>query len=233
MWAPIVSQTSITKLQSVQNAALRACTGHTKDTNQRHYHEETKILPIQAYMQMTTSIFREGTRDPSHPLHSALHDPEPDRRMKRTAFDTSYVTMVHGCDREGMEAKEREINKKTIHTAAVTNYLAAREAPPLLQRVPPEVHHSEVQLPREKRRQLAQLRAGKCPLLQGYLHHIGKAESPNCKLCTQVAHDTAHMFRCPNIPTRLTPEDLWREPIRAAQLVSQWEAALAALEEEE
>ena len=92
-------------------------------------------------MQMTCSIFRESTRDPNHPLHSALHEPEPDCHMKRTAFDTSYVTIVQSCNIEGMEAKEREINKKLIHTAAFSNYLAARVAHPLQHRVPTEVHH--------------------------------------------------------------------------------------------
>ena len=147
--------------------------------------------------------------------------------MKRTVFDASYATLVHSCDREGMEEKERERNKKLIHTITVKTQLANRENHPLLDTPPPEINHSEIELSRGKRRQLAQLRARKCPLLRAYLHNIGQADNPICPLCTQAEHTTAHLFVCPNLPTMLTPEDLWRAPKEAADLVSQWEEELA------
>ena len=119
---------------------------------------------------------------------------------------------------------------RTIHTETVSSQMASREAHPLLQRQPPDVSQEELRLPREKRRQLAQLRARKSPLLNQYLHNIGKAEHPNCLLCMQAEHTTEHLFLCQNIPTTLTPEHLWREPIAAAELGSQWEAALALVQ---
>ena len=39
-WAPIASKTNITKLQGIQNAALRCGTGHTRDTNISHIHRD-------------------------------------------------------------------------------------------------------------------------------------------------------------------------------------------------
>ena len=39
-------------------------------------------------------------------LQPDLHGPEPDRNMKRTAFDVSHVTVVHACDPEAWEEKE-------------------------------------------------------------------------------------------------------------------------------
>jgi len=39
---------------------------------------------------------------------------------------------------------------------------------------------------------VAQLRAGKCPLLKSYLHSIGKAESPYCEWCPDEIDDVGH-----------------------------------------
>ena len=46
IWSPLVSSTSIYKLQVMQNAALRTVTGCTQDTIIQHLHDETLILPI-------------------------------------------------------------------------------------------------------------------------------------------------------------------------------------------
>ena len=150
--------------------------------------------------------------------------------MKATAFHSPHLTMMHGCDREGEEEKERIRNRKTIHTETVRAYLDQRDAHPLLQTPAPDVDKSETGLPRASRRTLAQLRARKCPLLREYLRNIGAAQDPSCPLCGHDPHDVAHLFECQHILTRLTPLDLWRNPVGAAALVSEWEAALALAE---
>lgn len=126
---------------------------------------------------MISSQYRESARDSEHPLNKALSNPPPDREMKRTALDTSYATVVHGCDREGKEEEERIRNKKKIHTETVKKVLK-EEQHPLLQQQAPDVNKTEEQLPRATRRTLAQLRAGKCPLLKAYLHSIEAVENP-------------------------------------------------------
>ena len=88
----------------------------------------------------------------------------------------------------------------------------------------------ERELPRTMRRTLAQLRALKGPLLRAWQHDVGAAEDPSCPLCVLGAHTTEHLFNCPNIRTELTPEDLWRCPVQAAELVQQWQAALEAVQ---
>ena len=141
----------MTKLQRIQNAALRVCTGHTKDTNAQHYHDETQVLPIETHTKMITSIYRESCRSPAHPLYDALQDPPPQRDMKRTALDVTHVTAVHSCDAPTEENTRRE-NKKVIHTQTVREHLAGREDHPLLQAKPPKVSSSEQELPRATRR---------------------------------------------------------------------------------
>ena len=183
-------------------------------------------------MKMIASQYRESARHPDHPMNQAISEAEPDRRMKKTPFDLSYTTVVHSCDRENEIEKEIKINQKIIHTATVQEELQQRPLHALLGARPPEVHHTEEQLPRETRRTLAQLRAQKCPLLQEYLHSIGAAEDPSCPLCGLDGHNTAHLFSCPRVRTTLSPIDLWRSPTQAAELVQEWKAALATAEEE-
>ena len=85
---------------------------------------------------------------------------------------------MHGCDREGKETEERIKNKK-IHTEIVKKVLEQEQIHPLIQQKAPDVNKTEEQLPRATRRTLAQLRAGKCPLLKAYLHSIEAKEDPN------------------------------------------------------
>ena len=66
IWLPLSSSTSINKLQVMQNAALRAATGCTQDTN-IHLHDETLILPIDEHLQLHASQFKHKTQHPSHP----------------------------------------------------------------------------------------------------------------------------------------------------------------------
>ena len=151
--------------------------------------------------------------------------------MKQTAFDTSYVTVVHSCANRNEEKKERVRNKNTLHTAFVKQHLDDTPIHPLIGRRPPEVHKSEKSLSRKIRRTLAQLRAMKSPLLKEYLHDIGAEDDPQCPLCRQARHNTVHLFQCPSIPSDLVPIDLWHRPTLVADLLGEWRTALEEAEE--
>ena len=86
-------------------------------------------------------------------------------------------------------------------------------------------------LPRGTRRMIAQLRAQKCLMLKSYLHGIGANATPNCPLCECTEHTCAHLFSCPSVPTELAPIDLWSQPVRAAELINDWDRRSAADEE--
>ena len=164
-------------------------------------------------------------------MHQQAIAHNPEMRVKTTALHTAHVITVQGCAREGEEGKEIQKNKKRIQNTIVEEHLSTIPPNPILIAKPPEVHLFEEELSREARRTLAQLRAGKYPLLQEYLRDIGAAEDPSCPLCGQGEHNTVHLFQCLSIPTNLTPQDLWRRPLQAAELVESWRAALAAAEE--
>ena len=86
IWSPLVSSTSINKLQVMQNAALRTATGCTQNTNIQHMHDETLTLPIHGHLQLHTSQYKRKTH-PLHQLTTYFNTP----RLK-TLFSTTAAT---------------------------------------------------------------------------------------------------------------------------------------------
>ena len=60
----------------------------------------------------------------------------------------------------------------------------------------PKISPSELSLPRETRRTLAQLRTNKSPILISYLHKVDETHhpSPLCKTHPQTTFSTAHIY---------------------------------------
>ena len=71
---------------------------------------------------------------------------------------------------------------------------------------------------------LAQLREDKSPLLLTYLNIIYPATYPSdiCPLCNVMQHNAADLFNCLSLSTDLSTEELWRNPIGAAELLVRW-----------
>ena len=229
IWSPMASPTSINKLQVIQNAALRACTGCTHDTNIQHLHDETNILPIQKHLQLHASQVRQKAQYPSHPLYRYTTHNNPQRLMKPTTFNNSRYTTNIPTDPCTVTTADIKANMRDIHTTIVSQHLAARDNNKILRTHPPQVSSTEENLPRHTRRTLAQLRTNKSPFLLSYLHKIDASThpSPLCPLCSIHEHTTQHLFSCPQIPTTLSALDLWRDPSGVAALLDDWREKLA------
>ena len=93
-----------------------------------------------------------------------------------------------------------------------------------------QVSSTEENLPRHRRRTLAQLRSNKSPFLLSYLLKIDASThpSPLCPLCRIHEHTTQHLFSCSQIHTTLLALDLWRDPSGIAALLDDWREKLAA-----
>ena len=80
----------------------------------------------------------------------------------------------------------------------------------------PKISPSELSLPRETRRTLAQLRTNKSPILISYLHKVDETHhpSPLCPLCKTHPHTTDHLFNCTHLYTSSNILDLWLSPER-------------------
>ena len=224
VWSPITSQTQTSKLQTIQNTALRTITGCTRDTNTQHLHEETKTLPVDTHLKLHASQYRQKTQDPNHPLHHLTNLPRNPRNKKQTIFQNDNYTTNLDTDPQLTTEHTIKQNMKTIHTRITEQHLLNRLPNKVLADHAPTINTSEESLTKHKRRTLAQLRTNKSPFLQSYLHKIDPQTnpSPHCPLCLAAAHDTAHLFNCPRVNTTLTPSDLWRNPVEVASLLDRW-----------
>ena len=137
--------------------------------------------------------------------------------MKKTIFNNNDYTINKETEARLTDNDVRQ-NLKTILSIIVQTHLNNRPPNKLLNRPPPEIDKTEETLLHSTRRRLSQLRANKSPLLMTYLHKINEEDyhSPTCPLCNSNDHDTGHLFNCTEIPTDLTMESLWTDPVGAA-----------------
>ena len=57
-------------------------------------------------------------------------------------------------------------------------------------------------------------------LLQDYKHRVFGEPSDICTDCGALPQDVRHLFACTTHPTDLSPEDLWRNPVRSIRAFS-------------
>ena len=84
VWSPISSSTSISKLQVMQNAALRTATGCTQDTNIQHLHDETLTPHTRAPTAPRLTIQTENTTSITSPPQA--HNILQHSKAKKTLF---------------------------------------------------------------------------------------------------------------------------------------------------
>ena len=109
---------------------------------------------------------------------------------------------------------------RDIHTSIVSMHLATRGNNNILRT--PHISRSEEILHRLTGCTLAQLRTNKSPFLKSELHKVDAKShtSPLCLLCNTHTHDTHHLFNCSQIPTTLSPLDLWTDPTGVTALLA-------------
>ena len=231
IWSPIASTTGITKLQTIQNMALRIATGCTSDTNIQHLHNETNILPLNAHLKLHSSQLRQKSQHPTHPLHKFTVLTENERHKKQTIFDNNNNYTVNINTKSDLICEDLiQSNLKLIHSHIVSNHLSQRPPNKVLQDQTPSVSPAELLLSRETRRTLAQLRTNKSPLLVSYLFSIGdpRHPSPLCPLCLMHDHTSSHLFECKSLPTALSSLDLWTNPDKVESFLATWGERLLA-----
>ena len=152
----------------------------------------------------------------------------PPRLMKQAIFHNNNFTSDIKTE-SNITPEETAVNSKNLHTKIVHEYLTTRNHNKITNSIAPDIHPSEETLPRATRTLLAQVRAGKSPLLQTYLHLIQpQTYSPLCPLCKTNEHTTQHLFQCHELHTQLTTITLWTDPPAAAELLLLWRSALDA-----
>ena len=141
IWSPIISNTSINKLQTIQNTALRIATGCTKDTNTQHLHDETSVLPIRTHLKLHATQLKQLTQTQAHPLHHLNADSNPPRNMKATIFHKNEYTDSITSDPD-ITPEECKANLKHIHTTITSDYLKSRNNNKVTNTAPLDIHSS-------------------------------------------------------------------------------------------
>ena len=230
VWSPNAAPTNINKLQIVQNAALRTVTGCTKDTPIQHLNDETSSLPFSNHLQLHSSLLRQRSHLDSHPLfpYTDPHRYDNKRYLRPTIFHNKDYTYNIPLDTNLPISDTIKSNCQEIHSTIVQGYLSNRQPNFILGEPPPNIDKSEMSLPRQTRRTLAQLRTGRSSSLLTYLNKINPTKYPSslCPACNIHPHDTHHLFTCTTFPTQLTPKDLWSRPVEVAALLASWSSVL-------
>ena len=214
IWAPAISESNWTRLQSVQNQALRTATGCLAMTSIDHLHQESKVLPVKVHSTMITKQFLAAFHQNNHPGNKYLNQQKPPRNLRKTLLD--HEPEIREKYRAGNLYKD---TLKSIHTETVHRTISSYPPNRVLQTQPPEINKEERDLDRKTRTRLARLRSGFCRSLKSYMSRIDDQETDSCPLCHVSPHDTLHLFNCSENPTDLSPIDLWTRPKLAANFL--------------
>ena len=216
--APIVypnySDTSIKRLQLVQNRCLRLITDNHNASAIDHLHAETHILPVEQHLRLLSAQYLARALNPNHPSHPQVNTPPPPdhRKMKNTlrskCWDDVEPFLQNGVVRpervkEVLNNLHMKVVSDTVDNLAPNRVLRAR---------PPLIHPSETTLARESRAVLSQLRSGFCSRLNEFKHRIGASDTDFCPDCRGSTHSSNHLFECNAEPTDLSTSDLWEHP---------------------
>ena len=213
-WFPNISKTNITRLQTLQNSALRIATGCHKMTKEDHLHQECQVLPVFDSLSLLCRQFLLSALRTDHPSHGVVTAPSGPRPIKKT-LQSAYVDDIsHLLTDDICPEEDYRPGIKTLHTEAVSTAIRSLKNNEVLNAPPPPLHEDCFKLPRPQTSVLSQLRSGYCRFLNSYRQRIGLAASSDCPDCPGTSHTTQHLFSCPAHPTDLTVRDLWEAPRR-------------------
>ena len=129
--------------------------------------------------------------------------------MKDTLHSRHHSTVLPRLCSSRME------NHHNLHTPAVDSDIQLQGNNRVLKNRPPPISDEEQRLNQRQRCTISQLRSGYCHLLHDYKHRVFVEPNDICTDCGDSPQDVRHLFACTTHPTDLSPEDLWRYPVRS------------------
>ena len=213
VWSTNASDSSFKKIQTAQNAALRTATGAHKMASIDHLHQESLTLRVKDHSDMLSSQYLVNCLEEDHVSHGiTIQEPRP-RPMKETLHSRHHSTVLPRLGSNRMESLQN------LHTHAVDSAIQLQGNNSVLKKRPPPISDEE-QRHNRRRCTLSQLRSGHCHLLQDYKHRVFGEPSDICTDCGASPQDVRHLFVCTTHATDLSPEDLWRNPVRSISAFS-------------
>ena len=129
--------------------------------------------------------------------------------MKETLHSRHHSTVLPRLGSNRME------NHQNLHTHAVDSAIQLQGNNRVLKKLPPPISDVEQRINRSQRCIISQLWSGHCHLFQDYKHRVFGEPSDICIECGASPQDVRDLFACTTHPTDLSPEDLWRNPVRS------------------
>ena len=160
------SDSSLKKIQTAQNAALRTATGAHKMTRIDHLHQESLTLRVKDHSDMFSAQYLLNGLEEDHDSHGiTIHDPRP-RPMKENLQSRHHSAVLPRLSSNRMESLWNR------HTHAVDSAIQLQGNNRVLKKRTPPLSDEEQRLNRRQRCALSQLRSGHCHLLQDYKHRV-------------------------------------------------------------
>ena len=185
-----------------------------------HLHAEAEELPVRDHLHLLSSEFLAQTLQPSHVSHVHTTLDQGPGKLKQTQRSKVLEDVSPYLEEDGTVAPGNYVNiANDLHMDIVTKAISRSEPIRILSRKPPTVHKNERSLPRITRVTMSQLRSGHCARLRDFQCRIGKTVDSLCSGCQLETQTVSHLFDCPTRPTTLSIEDLWKNPLDAADFL--------------
>ena len=163
---------------------------------------------------MLSAQYLVNCLEEDHVSHGiTIQEPRP-RPMKETLHSRHHSTVLPRLGSNRMESHQN------LHTHAIDSAIQLQGNNRVLKKRPPPISDEEQRLNRRQQCTLSQLRSGHFHLLQDYTHRVFGEPSNICTDCGAAPQDVRHLFACTTHPTDLSPEDLWRNPVRSIRAFS-------------
>ena len=173
-----------------------------------HLHQKSLTLGVKGHSDMLSAQYLVNCLEEDHVSHGiTIQKPRP-RPMKETLHSRHHSTVL---PRSGPNRMERHQN---LHTHAVDSAIQLQGNNRVLKKRSSPISDEEQRLNRR------QLWSGHCHLLQDYRHRVFGEPNDICTDCGASPQDVRHLFACTTHPTDLSPEDLWRNPVRSIRVFS-------------
>ena len=214
VWSTNTRESSFKKIQTVQNAALRTPTGAHKMASIDHLHQESLTLRVKDHSDMLSAQYLVNCLEEDHVCHGiTIQEPRP-RPMKETLYSRHHSSVLPRLGSNRMESLHN------LYTHAIDSAIQLQGNNRVLKKRPAPISDKKQRLNRRQQCTLSQLRSGHCHLLQDYKHRVFGEPSDICTDCGASSQDVRHLFACTTHPTDLSPEDLWRNPVRSIRVFS-------------
>ena len=164
VWNTNASDSSLKKIQTAQNAALRTATGAHKMVITDHLHQESLTLRVKDHLDMLSAQCLVNCLEEDHVSHGiTIQEPRP---MKETLHSRHHSTVLPRLGSSRMESHQN------LHTHTVDSAIELQGNNRVLKKRPSPISDEEQRLDRRHRCTLSQLRSGHCHLLQDYKHRV-------------------------------------------------------------